>query len=236
MFCYVEEKLCFPLSRWLCVSCSSHFLFAVIMQSSKSLCTECALTWINVNKKKTRGSGSSLNSIKLLFVCYSSRADRTSDTLSGPPNLSMSSSKVLRGSSFPSTEILLRRPCFISSSLAVKQAEEHQPCDCDRGKQQAGRTLISSDIRRADGGGGSPVWQLVWFTKITSSLSSSESGDELESVSMPSESLLLSSLMLITPPLSTVCLGTLGWRPLGFPGPRAQTGIRDEIEVTGWEI
>lgn len=52
---------------------------------------------------------------------------------------------------------------------------------------------------------------------MTSSLSSSESGDELESVSIPSESLLLSSLMLITPPMSTVCLGTFGWRPLGFP-------------------
>lgn len=57
----------------------------------------------------------------------------------------------------------------------------------------------------------------MWFTKMTSSLSSRESGEELESVSMPSESLLLSSLMLITPPLSTVCLGTLCWRPLGFP-------------------
>ena len=62
-----------------------------------------------------------------------------------------------------------------------------------------------------------PVWQLVWLTKMTSSLSSRESGEELESVSMPSESLLLSSLMLITPPLSTVCLGTLVWRPRGFP-------------------
>lgn len=65
--------------------------------------------------------------------------------------------------------------------------------------------------------GGLPVWPLVWLTKMTSSLSSRESGEELESVSMPSESLLVSSLMLITPPLSTLCLGTFGWRPLGFP-------------------
>lgn len=43
----------------------------------------------------------------------------TSETLSGPPNLSMSSSNVLRGSSFPSMDILCRRSCFISSILAV---------------------------------------------------------------------------------------------------------------------
>lgn len=43
----------------------------------------------------------------------------TSETLSGPPNLSMSSSNVLRGSSFPSMDILWRRSCFISSILAV---------------------------------------------------------------------------------------------------------------------
>ncbi|TNN41606.1 hypothetical protein EYF80_048221 [Liparis tanakae] len=61
---------------------------------------------------------------------------------------------------------------------------------------------------------------------MTSSLSSRESGEELESVSMPSESLLLSSLMLITPPLSTVCFGTLCWRPRGFPDRTPRHGVR----------
>lgn len=72
-----------------------------------------------------------------------------------------------------------------------------------------------------------PDWQLVWVTKMTSSLSCRESGEELESVSMPSESLLLSSLMLITPLVSTSGLAILGWRPLGLPDwfTRQDTGI-----------
>lgn len=45
----------------------------------------------------------------------------TSDTFSGPPNLSISSSSVLRGSSFPSSAILLSSPCFISSNRAVEE-------------------------------------------------------------------------------------------------------------------
>lgn len=62
---------------------------------------------------------------------------RTSETLSGPPNLSMSSSKVLRGSSFPSTEILLRRACFISSILAVNRKQRGRwTCNLNRQESQ----------------------------------------------------------------------------------------------------
>lgn len=151
----------------------------------------------------------------------------------------MSSSKVLRGSSFPSSAILLRRLCFISSILAVDTKQRgHMLCNPYRARVTKYRGMrhfcrssnylpcvgvhthifpTAKTNRKKQLGTSLPVWQLVWFTKMTSSLSSKESGEELESVSMPSESLLLSSVMLITPPLSTVCLGTLGCRPLGFP-------------------
>ncbi len=62
-----------------------------------------------------------------------------------------------------------------------------------------------------------PAGPLMWFTKITSSLSCSESGEELESLSISSESNSESSLILITPPTSTQCFGNFEGRLLGFP-------------------
>lgn len=53
---------------------------------------------------------------------------------------------------------------------------------------------------------------------MTSSLLSwTESGEELESLSMGSDSVLLSSLMLITPATSVPCRGCFGCRPRGLP-------------------
>lgn len=62
-----------------------------------------------------------------------------------------------------------------------------------------------------------PVGPLMWLTKMTSSLSCSDSGEEFESLSMSSESVSEPSLILIMPPISTQCFGNLGGRPLGFP-------------------
>lgn len=57
----------------------------------------------------------------------------------------------------------------------------------------------------------------MWFTKITSSLSCSDSGEELETLSISSESESESSLILITPPTSTQCFGNFEGRALDFP-------------------
>lgn len=75
----------------------------------------------------------------------------------------------------------------------------------------------------------------MWLTKMTSSLSCSESGDEFESLSMSSESESEPSLILITPPTSTQCFGNLGGRPLGFPtGSQTNTSLITYAYMSGY--
>lgn len=64
---------------------------------------------------------------------------------------------------------------------------------------------------------------MIWFTKITSSLSCSDSGEEFDSLSISSESESESSLILITPPTSTQCFRNFAVRPLGFPSENKET-------------
>lgn len=87
------------------------------------------------------------------------------------------------------------------------------------------------------GDGGSPRSSVgsMGPSTMTTSSSSSDSGDELKSLSRPaSDSVLLPSLIRMTPEASSASLGALGPRPRGRPAGRSRGSARGVGRLQKW--